>query len=158
MADGARVSSVEAVVSLKLGLVQFHEEGGRAVDGILAELGRAVGWLDATRTAWAQRLREAQERVSQAKQDLARRKMQRMTGREPDTTEQEKALRMAVRDVEEAEAKLAACRRWAVNLQQALSEHQGPIRRLSGVISGELPDVIAKMEQRIRALEKYLDA
>ena len=57
-------------------------------------------------------LRHWEEAVNQARMELSRRKLIRIGDRAPDCTEQEDILRRALRNLDEAEDKLARARRW----------------------------------------------
>ena len=92
----------------------------------------------------------------QAKAELTRRKMLPIIGKNPDTTEQEKALKRAQARLAEAEEKLAICRQWLPRLRRAIEEYEGTARPLGNWLEHDLPRAAATLEQRIAALQAYV--
>ena len=92
----------------------------------------------------------------QAKQALRTRKIMKIFGKPPDCTEQEKALRIAKQRHEEAEQKLAACKRWAPQLRRHADEYEAKARHLGNVLEVDLPRAAVRLEKQIEALEAYV--
>lgn len=156
MNPSANVRTVEVLVELKEALAGFKHDGQDALGSVEMELRRAADWLDGQLAHWKKEVRDRQEEVIQAKNDLARRKLERVAGRPPDCTEQEKALARAQHRLREAEEKVVACRRWQPALQRAVDEHIGPVRRLAGMLEGDWPRALALIDRKIAALDAYL--
>src|SRR5262249_31014026 len=72
-------------------------------------------------------------------------------------TEQEKALKKAQMRLEEAETKLANCRRWVPLLHHAVHEYQGPARQLAGTLDTDVLNALALLANKLAALEAYLN-
>jgi hypothetical protein len=156
MSESARVTELQALADLQAGLCIFQAEGKEALAAVEFEIRRMLEWLDDQKQFWQRTVREREEDVTQAKADLARRKTFKLFDQTPDCTEQEKALRLALHRLDEAETKLANCRRWIPLLQREIEEYQGPARRLAGLLEGTLPRAVALLERMRGALDAYL--
>jgi hypothetical protein len=55
-----------------------------------------------------------------------------------------------------AEAKVETCRRWHTQLERAIEEYDGPVRRLGTRVEIDLPKALAALERVIQRLEAYL--
>src|SRR5438552_1367950 len=125
MSESARVTALEAFMEFKSALSAFKAEAQDALCAVDMEIRRTVDWIESQRKYWHHEVRDRQEAVAEAKLALMSRKMMRFFDRPPDCTEQEEDLRLAVRRLEEAEDKVANCKRWAPLVQQAVEEYEG---------------------------------
>ncbi len=158
MFHSARLQSVQALGDFQTALQRFRQDAARALDSVSMEARRAFDWLDERLALWQEERRRREDGVAHAKEELARRKMVKLFGREPDTSEQEKALRLAVARLREAEEKIEACRRWGPVSRRAADDYQGQARQLAAVLEADLPRSIALLGRRIEALDAYLTA
>jgi hypothetical protein len=156
MSDAAHVTAISALADFKAAFSTFKKEGQDALVAADMEAQRAQDWLDQQQQFWKREVRDAQDDVAQAKNELARKKMFTEAGRPPDTTEEERVLRRALHRLEEAEAKVEACRRWGPVLQREIDEYNGPTHRLAGFLEGGMPRALALLERMIAALEGYV--
>jgi hypothetical protein len=155
MSEAAHVTAVSAIIEFRGALGTFHLEAREGLSAAGMEIRRAFDWLEERRQHWQRAVRDREEEVAQAKADLARRKLFKLFDRPPDCTEQEEALRLAKHRLAEAEAKAENCRRWLPALKRAVEEYDGPIRRLEGLVEGDLPKAVALLERLVAALESY---
>jgi hypothetical protein len=155
MSESAQVNEIAALEEFRGALTTFAEEAGEALSAAEMEVRRAFDWLDEQKKNWVQAVRDSEDDVVSAKADLERRKLARLFDREPDCTEQEKALRLARQRLEEAKDKVDVCRRWQPVLRREVEEYEGRARRLGGFLEGELPRGVALLERLIAALESY---
>src|SRR5262245_19563241 len=157
MNPSANVRAVEALQDWHATLATFRTEAQEALAACELEIRRAFDWVADTRQHWKQAARDAEEEVVQAKAELASRRFPDFSGRMPDTSEQEKALRRAVAKKEFAERQVEVCRRWLTKLPAAVAEtYEGPARKLAATLEAELPRGLAVLERLIAALEAYL--
>jgi exonuclease VII large subunit len=157
MSESARVHSIEAVKDWKEALCVFHTEALEAVCAVEMEIRRTFDWLQERIKHWQSEIRRRDNLVVQARNDLMRRRMMTTAaGKEPDTTEQEKALRKAQARLREAEEKLERARQLVPVLQRAVEEYEGPARRLSNILEGDLPRAFALLDRKIDALDAYV--
>lgn len=156
MTRPAHVRSIAALGEFRADLLAFAADGREALSANEMELQRAFAWLDSQTQYWAREIRTRYDEVVQAKANLRTRKMMKVFGRPPDTTDQEKALKIALRRHEEAEQKLAACKRWAPQLRRYADEYEAKARHLGNVLESDLPRAAARLEKQIEALEAYV--
>lgn len=152
----ADVRSIDAVREWQTALTAFGESLSEAMTGVELELRRAGEWLHEQLALWQRAIRKCEEEVVQAKAELAARKFPDYSGREPDTTVQERALRRAKADLEHAEDQVARIRSWIGRLPKMVDEvYRGPAHRLTNFLDGELPKGLTQLKLRIGSLESY---
>ena len=152
----ADVRSIDAVREWHAALAGFGESLSEALAGVELELRRANDWLHEQLALWKRAVRDCEEEVVQAKAELAARKFPDYSGREPDTTVQERALRRAKAKLEHAEDQVEKVRGWIGRLPKVIDEvYRGPGHRLANFLDAELPKGLAGLNQRIEALESY---
>src|SRR5688572_3015746 len=116
MADAADVRSIDAVREWHAALTGYGENLAEALAGVAMEIRRGHDWLHEQLGRWQHAVRECQEDVTRAKAELATRKFPDWSGREPDTTVQEMALRKARQRLEHAEDQVERVRSWISRL------------------------------------------
>src|SRR2546430_16943296 len=91
----ADVKSVQRLADFQSALQTFADRGKDAMSSNAMEIRRSLDWLESQLQMWKGEIRRAEDAVVTAKNELARKKMMRISDRPPDTTDQEKALRKA---------------------------------------------------------------
>jgi hypothetical protein len=159
MASSARVTSVQAITDFKAALLAFCQEAKEVLASIDMENRRMTDWVERDRLGyWQREIRNRQEELAQAKADLFRKQITRISGQHPDFIEERDALRLATYRLEEAEDKVQLCRRWGTRqLPRAIDEFQGPGRQLAALVEGNPPQIVQFLDRVIRSLEAYLD-
>src|SRR5437868_3828747 len=156
MADQADVRSIDAVRDWHAALTTYGETLAEAMAGVELEIRRAGDWLHEQLGRWQRAVRECEQEVVQAKAELAARKFPDWSGREPDATVQERALRQARARLEHAEDQVEKVRSWIGRLPKMIDEvYRGPAHRLVNFLEADLPKGLAVLERRIVALETY---
>lgn len=156
MDPSAHVTAVEALVLFRADLATFLAQAKDALTTLDMDIRRAFQWLDEQKRHWEAAVRQAEDEVFQARNELARRRMMKIGDRTPDTTEQEKALARARARLEHAERKLEATRRWQRTFPDEVDEYHGPSRQLQGLLEADLPRMLAYLESKIASLEAYM--
>jgi hypothetical protein len=156
MQPPARVTSLDLLRDFRVSLSEFKADGQDALTAIAMDLRRACDWLTEQRQFWTRTIRECQDEVTLAKTELARKQVFHPGERQPDCTQEIKALRRAQARLEYAEDKVEKCRRWEPMLQRAADEYQGPARQLADLLEGDLPKSMSLMERLLSALEEYV--
>ncbi len=156
MGQAARVHSIEAIQEFKDGVCVFRDESIEALGAVQMEIRRAFDFLEQQTRFWQNEVRRREELVLVAKNELTRKKMMPIIGKNPDTTEQEKNLKLARRRLEEAEEKLETARKLAPHLRREVDEYEGPARQLSNLLEADLANAVALLERKLDALEAYL--
>lgn len=156
MSPAARVTSLEAIQVFRERLVEFGIDGRDALGALEYQVHRAVDWLAEKTQHWQRQIRERREEFHRAKLELDQRKYENRDGRGRGTTEPEKNFRKAQLRLQEAESKLALCKRWKPLLEHAVHEYFGPTRALAGALDTDLRLAVALLDQKIAAVEAYL--
>jgi hypothetical protein len=157
MSDAARVTSIDAVKDFHAALCQFCEEAKEALCSIDMESRRVFDWVVHDQLGrWKKAILDRQEEVAQAKADLFRRQLARISGQHPDCIEQKEAVWEAQRRVEEAEEKVEKCRHWGRLLQRALEEYAAPAQQLANLVEGKPPHAVLFLDDIIARLDSYV--
>ena len=81
MAESARVTSFDAVRAFREQLSAFCEEAKDALGAVRMEIRRLQGWLERDQLAyWQHMIRKKEEELTQAKADLFRKQLSRISG------------------------------------------------------------------------------
>jgi hypothetical protein len=150
----ARVTSIDALRDFRAGLCKFGLTAREALCVTDLEIRRFLDWLDTQQKYWKHEVRRREEDVHRARAELSVRKFYHETGR--GTTEPEIALRKAQERLREAEEKVRNVRRWLNELPRAITEYEGPARQLSGMLDADLTRALARLGQKLEALDAYL--
>ncbi|MDB5307145.1 MAG: hypothetical protein JWO38_1347 [Gemmataceae bacterium] len=152
----ADVRSIDAVRDWHAALTTYGETLDEAVAGVELEIRRAFDWLSDQVGLWQRAVRECEDEVVRAKAELSARKFPDFSGRMPDTTVQEKALRLAKARLEHAEDQVVRVRAWIGRLPKVIDEvYRGAVHRLVSFLEAELPKGLAVLDRRIGSLESY---
>jgi hypothetical protein len=159
MASSARVTSVQAIADFKVALLAFCQEAKEVLATTEMEIRRTMDWIQRDQLPyWQREIRNRNEEVAQAKADLFRKQITRISGQNPDYLEERKALRLATLRLEEAEDKVQTCKSWANRqLDQAVDEYEGPARQLAGMVEGNPPPMVIYLSRITGSLEAYLE-
>ncbi|MBX9627474.1 MAG: hypothetical protein K2X82_26980 [Gemmataceae bacterium] len=152
----ADVRSIDAVRDWRAALCAYGESLSEALAGVELEIRRGFDWLADQLARWRREVRECEEDVFRAKQELAARKWPGYDDRPPDTTDQEKALRRAEARLEYAEGQVERVRGWIARLPKVVDEvYRGKGRRLVAFLEVDLPRGLADLDRRVSALDRY---
>jgi len=155
MRQSARVESVEVLDTFRTALAKFAVAARGAVGSAASEIQRTLDWLEDQLKHWQAQVFRRQEEVGRARSELMQRRWSHNKGVGRGATEQEMALAEAQRRLREAEAKVAAIRRWQRLLPEAIKEYEGPARQLAGMLDADLRHSLAILDTKIAALEAY---
>ena len=156
MKQRAKITSFDALVSFRTGLIEFDDNAQAALEAMLLEVRKAVEWIEHDRAQyWPAQVRQASDTVVQARADLARCEMAiRPDDRNP-CTEQKKKLTSSKQRLRHCERKVEAVRHWRRLLNHEFTEFQGRVSKLTGFLESELPQAVAALEHLLNALEQY---
>jgi hypothetical protein len=156
MRPPARVTSIDLLPHWQASLATFRTDALDALTTAALDVRRSFDWLDGQRRAWSKAVRDRYDEVTQAKAALSRKQWVLPGQRQPDVTEEMKALRLAQRRLAEAEDKVAVTKRWGPALQRSVEEYEGPMRRLADLLECDLPKAGSLIERLIVDLEAYI--
>jgi hypothetical protein len=130
----ARVTSLDLLRDFRAALAAFKTDGQDGLTAIALDVRRAFDWLADQRVFWVKTVRECQDEVTHAKAELARKQVFLPGERQPDTTQEAKALQKAQARLAHAEEQVERCRRWEPALRRAADEYEGPARQLADLL------------------------
>jgi hypothetical protein len=156
MSESANVTSLEGMQEFRVALCAFGDDAKEALVTVDMEAQRAVNWLHDQLKFWQATVTKCEHKLAEAKIVLNRKKISRIFGHKPDTTQEEEDVRKAVGRLKEAEHKVERCRRWGPQLTHAIGEYAGPARQLGTVLEVDLPRTVATLDRMIEALDAYV--
>jgi hypothetical protein len=157
MDRSAHVTSIDAVRTLRAGVLQFEADARDAVSMLQMEVRRAVDWIENDRSRyWSHQAKRASDWVKQARNDLERAELTYGSEEPPPCTEQKKVLAQAKRRLQLCEEKIKAVRRWVRLVRAELNEFDGQMARMNNYLDTDVPRAAAALERMLRALEKYV--
>ncbi len=157
MGTSARVTSIDALKDFREAMCLFCQAARDAICAVQMESRRLLDWVVYERPRhWERELRERQEEVAQAQQELFRVRLTGGKDRRPDDIEQRKALARAKQRVEEAEEKIKLVKKWRHIAQRAVDDFNGRVQRLAELVEGDPPPPVIFLDRAIDSLESYL--
>ncbi len=157
MSNPARVESIEALKIFRRAIVKFIEAADVALADAESEMQRRLNWLENEQDSyWQGQIRKRQEEVTKCKDAVRQKKIFKdFAGRTPSADQEEKALRLSIARLEDAERKLAAVRRYARKLPKEIEVYKGTVQRFATTVQTDLPTAAGKLDAMIRKLEEY---
>lgn len=155
---GARVESIDAIRAFRAAIFKFAETAGRALDDAESEMGHVLNWLEnEQRTYWADQIRKRHEAVEKCKEAVRMKKLYKSpTGGRQSATDEEKALAVAQRRLEEAQTKALNVKRHVVRLQKEIHIYKGAVQRFRTTVEVDLPAGAAELEKMLQSLDEYV--
>lgn len=156
--DSADVRSIDIIREWLGALNEFHDQAAEALGGSRMEIRRAEEWLQEQLSLWQKAVRDRDEAMHQAKMALMAKKTPGPSGREPDTTLEERALRRARARYEHAQEQVAKCKQYIVKFPRMVEEmFTAPSHRLQTFMETDLVRAEAVLLRQSAALESYAD-
>src|ERR1700757_1559323 len=105
MNEAAYGPSIEALSEFKTGFLDFCEETRDSLAAAEMETRRTLEWIGREQVGrWQRMIRECDQAPAQAKADLFRKSLDRLTGDKPDLIEEKKAVRRAEEGMRHAQS------------------------------------------------------
>jgi hypothetical protein len=157
MSRTARVQSIEALEQFRAALSIFTEQAGQSLATVRADAERFLNWLGHDRLKyWQHQIRVRDEQLAEAKSDLHRCLAATIDPhRTPSCHQEKKLVALAKRRLEEAEEKLAAVKRRASLVEEAILDFHAHAEPLAGALLSDLPQAVAHMDRLIARLIEY---
>jgi hypothetical protein len=158
MSNSAKVQNVDVLKDFRTAMWTFAEKANVALGEAESELQRVTTWLEHEQMAyWTTQLRKRHEAVLKAKEALRYKQIFKSpTGGRQSTADEEKAVAVALRRFQEAEAKMANVKKWVRQLQKESHIYKGTVQRFATSVTVDLPNAAAKVERMITALDGYV--
>lgn len=153
--SAAQVHSMQRLADFQASVKTFIDKAKAAVGTNTMEIRRARDWVESQLDFWKAEIRRAEEAVVAARNELARRKMMRISDRPPDTTFQEKELRKAQARLAHAEEKRDNSKAWLMKFPDAIQEYDGLAKPFQDMLEFDMVKMALFLENKIAALEAY---
>ncbi|MGD0769449.1 MAG: hypothetical protein ABSB42_14795 [Tepidisphaeraceae bacterium] len=159
MSTTARVESIDAIKDFRVHLTKFQEMAGRALGDADSDVHRTVRWLEGEGlNFWTSAIRKRQEQLAKAEEAFRFKRLYKdSSGATPSAVEEQKAVQLAKKRLEEAQTKLANVKKWTRQLQKAISDYRGGVGAFSNAVSGGVPQAVAYLGALLDELDKYLE-
>lgn len=156
--NSAHVQSVDELRSFRAALWKFVEMAQCVLSDAEGELQRTLNWLETEADGyWQGQIRKRQESVARAKEAVRAKKMFRHAdGSRPSAIEEEKALRLAIQRLEEAEMKLKNVHRYGTLLSKEVMQYKGQVQRFANSVAIDIPMAVSTLDSLLRSLQDYL--
>lgn len=156
--SSVKVDSIDAIKAFKIALIKFAETGMIALAAAEGEVHRTLLWLQLEQPAhWASQLRKRQEDLVRANETFRAKAMFKdASGRTPDTTQEQKAVQLCKRRIEEAEQKIAAVKKYRMKLEKEFQNYKGGVQRFSAAVQSDIPRATERLERVFEQLDSYV--
>ena len=158
MSRFARVGSVDMLKEFKVSLCVFAQKASTALNEADSDIQRTIIWLKQDQYSyWKAQVRRREQRYTQAKLDLKRKKYIEKSplGVRTSYIDEEKAFAAAQRQLDEAQEKLKKIQRWIPHLEKELFAYKGHIQGLINSVEMDIPTAGVDLDNMIDALEAY---
>jgi hypothetical protein len=155
----ARVESLDALKSLKVAMIKFAEGATLAIGDAESEVNRTLMWLQMEQTSyWQGQLRKRAALVARCKEAVRMKRIFKdSAGREQSAVDEEKALKIALRRLEEAEDKSVAVTKAIKKLEREIPIYKGTVQRFASTVQVDIPLATAHLEKLLTKLQQYVD-
>ena len=155
----ANISSVDSLKEFRVGLIKARDALKSSLSETESDIQRLKIWLNQDqRKHWESAYRKRHEQCQTARRELQRKKNETtMLGNRRSFVDEEKAYQKARFQMEEAEQKLKAIKRWSTILEKEIFNYKGSVQALASITEDEMPKACANLESMIISLEKYAD-
>jgi chromosome segregation ATPase len=155
MAERASVGSVEALRAFKPAVIKFAELTQAALSTAETSATRTLDWIASDQGPRLQReIRRLQEELTRSRTRMISRMDPAADNPQPKVDDR-LAADEAKRRLRAAEEKLEQTRRWARQLERAISEYRGAVSQLGWYVRGELGQAVGALEQMGNILDSY---
>ena len=155
----ARVGSLDVFRQLRAALIKFAETANTAMGDAESEMQRLQMWVENEQSSyWQSQLRKRQAALVKAKEALRQKQLFKdFTGARQSYVDEEKAVAVAMRQVQEAEQKQVNVKRWTRQLEKEINLYKGSVQRFSTSVYVDVPGAVAKLDRMAATLQGYLD-
>lgn len=158
MAQGAKITSTDAVRLFKAGLQEYEAQVRDTVTQLELDLRRAMDWIEHDRLRyWTQECRAASDALAEARRALERAELAIRAEDKRSAYEKKLAYDQAKQRLRNAEQKVRAVRKWRLTMHQESDQFLGNVGRMNNYLDTELPRAVATLERLAQALDKYTE-
>jgi hypothetical protein len=159
MSRGARVDSIDVMRHFRVALVKFQESANSALADAESEMHQAHTWLEGEqRQHWQREIRHRHEIVERCKEAVRMKKLFKdSTGARPSAVDEEKALKVAQRKLEEATEKANNVKRHIMKLPKEVQTYKGSVQRFATNVQQDIPLALAHLADMVAKLDEYVN-
>ena len=152
----ANLTSIDAVRSFALALIQFEEGADDALVQLELESRRPVAWVDEKCAYWPREVRKASDSLSEARLALERCEITISGDDRKSCYDERKAFEKAKRRLHKAEEKVQVARRWKVKIRKEVEDFEVQIAKLRQYLESDFVRGIAALQRMSEALDQYV--
>lgn len=158
MSEAARVESIDALKHFRIALFKFIESANASLNNGESELRQMQNWLENEQYShWKGQIHKRHTQVERCKEAIRMKRIFKdAAGRTPNAIDEEKALRIAMVQMEEAEAKFANTKKYSRVLTKEIEVYKGAAQRFATTVQVDLPSAVAMLDQMLASLEAYV--
>src|SRR3954470_14180219 len=125
----AKVESIDALKLLKAAMIKFGEGATLALSDAESDVTRTMNWLETEQTQfWQMQHRKRLEQVGRWKEAVRMKQIFKdSSGRQQQAIEEEKQLKIAMRQLDEAEYKINAVKKAISRLEREMQLYKGSV-------------------------------
>ncbi len=158
MSGSVKVTSIEALESLRSSLKKFDDEAISAVRAMMLTLQKAIDWVEIDRPAyWKTQTKLAFDRVSATRTALSACQMRTVAGRHPSCIEEKVACEKAKRRLQFCQEQIERVKKWGVKVRHEADEFRGRIAGLQKSLDADVPQMTELLSRTIAALAAYVE-
>src|SRR6201996_433603 len=153
MGEQSRVTSVEALETMRSGLIVFSSKALSVVDQLSDEIRRTRMWVQQEqRRHWEAEVKKRDRALVEAKQELLGVKM---IGMIHNFSAQQAAVRKCSAALEEAKTKLLHVKKWTRDFDAAAEPLTRSLENFRGVLARDLPEAAGYLLHAQKTLAAY---
>jgi len=156
MAEIVNVRSIAALGHFRTEFCNFAEDARNALNSVEMEVRRTRDWLRQQQVHWIGQVKRGNERVTQARSDLHRKRVSQSGSGTVTDSDQKEALRVAQRQLREAEEKVLIVKKWIPILDKAIEEYHGLSQPLGDRLQGDVQHALSLLDRFVTTLEAYV--
>ena len=155
MADEAKVRSVESLEYFRSALITFLTKARKAVNHAEDSVKRSRYWVEQEQQQhWIQEGKKRYRKLAQAQQELLTAKLSKF---KDNAMLQEKIVRRMKAEMEEAELKLKAAKKWAREFDRMFDPPVRGLNKLGDFLEHDLVRGVAWLHEALKSLSAYLE-
>lgn len=153
MPSQAQVTSIESLESFRSDLIVYLSQMLPALDEASGEVMRMRHWLQVEqRGFWDDQLRRRRRKLEEAQGELFNKKISLMND---STVLAQMELQRAQRAVAEAEQKITALKKWALELERLAEPLVKQVESLRGYLTADMAMGVISLTEAIKSLDAY---
>ena len=156
MSGPSKVYSTDAIEGFRAALSRFEMRAQNSVDGLLAEVRRAMDWLEhECPRHWKDQTKQAEDAVHEAKQNLERCLTFSVTDERPACREQKAALKQAQNRLAYCREKRERVKHWKRVMKHECFEYEARMSQLQRIIEIDMPAARNKLKDIVSSIDAY---